>query len=69
MIQTSSTLLITCIKSSNLACDGFGGVLKVGIGEGGVYDDPDKLASSGQGNNELTQCPAYEATKQWSHIA
>ena len=27
-----------------------------------VYDDPDKLASRGQGNYELTQCPAYEST-------
>ena len=33
-----------------------------------MYEDPDKLASSGQGNYELTQCPAYEATKQQSHI-
>ena len=27
-----------------------------------VYEDPDKLCSSGQGNYELTQCPAYEST-------
>ena len=28
-----------------------------------VYEEPDKLASSsGQGNYELTQCPAYEST-------
>ena len=33
-----------------------------GGGGGGVYEDPDKLASTGQGNYELTQCPAYEST-------
>ena len=27
-----------------------------------VYEDPDQLCSSGQGNYELTQCPAYEST-------
>ena len=27
-----------------------------------VYEDPDKLGSRGQGNYELTQCPAYEST-------
>ena len=27
-----------------------------------VYEEPDKLASSSQGNYELTQCPAYEST-------
>ena len=28
-----------------------------------MYEDPDKLARSiGQGNYELTQCPAYEST-------
>ena len=27
-----------------------------------VCEDPDKLDSSGQGNYELTQCPAYEST-------
>ena len=31
-------------------------------GGGGVYEDPDKLASTGQGNYELTQCPAYAST-------
>ena len=30
-------------------------------GGGGVYEDPDKLASSGKGNYELTQCPAYDS--------
>ena len=29
-----------------------------------VYEDPDKLASNGRGNFELTQCPAYESTIQ-----
>ena len=33
-----------------------------GGGGGGVYEDPDKLASSGQENYKLTQCPAYEST-------
>ena len=27
-----------------------------------LYEDPDKLTSRGQGNYELTQCPAYEST-------
>ena len=27
-----------------------------------LYEDPDKLGSRGQGNYELTQCPAYEST-------
>ena len=27
-----------------------------------LYEDPDKLTSRGQGNYELTRCPAYEAT-------
>ena len=27
-----------------------------------VYEDPDKLGNKGQGNYELTQCPAYEST-------
>ena len=27
-----------------------------------VYEDPDKLDNRGQGNYELTQCPAYEST-------
>ena len=27
-----------------------------------VYEDPDKLGNNGQGNYELTQCPAYEST-------
>ena len=27
-----------------------------------VYEEPDKLAGSGQLNYELTQCPAYEST-------
>ena len=27
-----------------------------------LYEDPDKLTSRDQGNYELTQCPAYEAT-------
>ena len=31
-------------------------------GGGGVYEDPDKLISTGQGDYELTQCPAYEST-------
>ena len=35
-------------------------------GGGGVYEEPDKLASSGKGNYELTQCPAYESTT-WPH--
>ena len=26
-----------------------------------LYEDPDKLTSRGQGNYELTQCPAYES--------
>ena len=33
-----------------------------GGGKGGVYEDPDKPASTGQGNYELMQCPAYEST-------
>ena len=40
-------------------------------GREGVYEDPEKLASTGlgQGNYELTQCPAYESTtcKQQPH--
>ena len=28
----------------------------------GFYEDPDKLTSRGQGNYELTHCPAYEST-------
>ena len=63
------TVLISCRcrKSSNQPCDGFGGVLKErGIG---IYEEPDKLVSSGQGTDyELTQCPAYEATEQQSDI-
>ena len=31
-------------------------------GGGGVYEDPDNLASTGRGNYELTQCPAYAST-------
>lgn len=31
-------------------------------GRGGVYENPDKSASTGQGNYELVQCPAYEPT-------
>ena len=27
-----------------------------------LYEDPDKLTSRGQGNYELTHCPAYEST-------
>ena len=27
-----------------------------------LYEDPDKLTSRGQGNFELTHCPAYEST-------
>ena len=34
-----------------------------GDGDGGVYEDPDKPAhSTGKGDYELTQCPAYEST-------
>ena len=58
----TAIFLITCRKSSNQLCNGFGGGLREGNGEGGVYEEPDKLASSGQGNYELTQCPAYEST-------
>ena len=25
-----------------------------------MYEDPDKLGNRGQGNYELTQCPAYD---------
>ena len=32
-------------------------------GVGQVYEDPDKMATAGQGNYELTQCPAYESSK------
>ena len=32
-----------------------------------VYEEPDKLASSGQGNYELTECPAYESTTSKPH--
>ena len=40
--------------------------MTVSEGGGGVYEEPDKLASSGKGNYELTQCPAYESTT-WPH--
>ena len=40
-------------------------VVPYGI-EGQIYEDPDKLASSDQGNFELIHCPAYDSTKRQS---
>lgn len=38
------------------------GEVKLESGGGGMYEDPDKLASAGWGNYELTKCPAYIST-------
>ena len=57
------TLIFYHSKSSdNVTSDTAASVPGGGGGDGEVYEDPDKLASTGQGNYELTQCPAYEST-------
>ena len=49
-------------SSDSVTSDTAASVPGGGRGDGGVYEGPDKLASTGQGNYELTQCPAYEST-------
>ena len=45
--------LTTETNAKNVSSEAIGGY---------VYEDPDRLGNRGQGNYELTQCPAYEST-------